>query len=83
VSGHVVIGDRMYCACGGTGMVTEVAEAAPGLLLVRYWTEHRRGCPGAAQPDRAFVMSTAALDQGDIDLPGIEPPGHRTSRRQP
>jgi hypothetical protein len=75
--GHVVVGDRMYCGCGGVGMVTEVAEAAPGLLLATCWIEHRPSCPGVAQPDRAFVMSTAALD---IDLPGIEPPGRRQRR---
>jgi hypothetical protein len=78
---HVVVGDRMYCRCGGLGVVTEVAEAAPGLLLVRYWTEHRPRCPGTRLPDRAFIMSAAALDHGDTNLPGIDL-GDRTTRRQ-
>jgi hypothetical protein len=80
---HVVMGDRMICGgCAGLGIVTEVAEAAPGLLLVTYWTEHRRKCPGVETPDRAFIMSTDALDQGDTYLPGMEPPGNRNLRRK-
>jgi hypothetical protein len=65
--------EGMRCECGGWGKLTDVMEVDESWSLVTWVIGHRPGCPGEAQPERAWLLSVDAHVAGDRTLPWVEP----------